>query len=116
MRLPLTSTGHPRTRRWLSLRRTVVAVTAAGALAAALAPATASAAGPGPGGPPVPMLAWHRCASGFDCATARVPLDYRDPRGATISLLVFRHRATDAARRLGTLFVNGGDRRSSSTA
>src|SRR5262249_61678926 len=78
-----------------------------GALAGALAPPPAAAA-PGPGGPPVPSLAWHRCASGFECATARVPLDYRRPQGATISLLVFRHRATDPARRLGSLFVNGG--------
>jgi pimeloyl-ACP methyl ester carboxylesterase len=37
-----------------------------------------------------------------------VPLDYRHPHGATIGLLVFRHPATDPARRLGTLFVNGG--------
>ena len=108
MRLPLTSTGHSRPRRWLFLRRPVVAVAAAGALAAVLAPVTASAAGRGPGGPPVPALAWHRCANGFDCATARVPLDYRHPRGAAISLLVFRHRATDHAHRLGSLFVNGG--------
>ena len=108
MRLHLTSTGHPRTRRWLWLRRSVVTVAAAGALAGVLAPLTASAAAPGPGGPPVPALAWHRCASGFECATARVPLDYRRPHGATISLLVFRHRATDPARRLGSLFVNGG--------
>ena len=36
MRLHLTSTGHPRTRRWLSVRRAVVAVATAGALAALL--------------------------------------------------------------------------------
>ena len=109
MRLHLTSTGHPRPRSWLSVRRSVVAVAAAGALAGVMAPVTASAAaGRAPADPPVPALAWHSCASGFDCATARVPLDYRHPRGATISLLVFRHRATDPAHRLGSLFVNGG--------
>jgi len=108
MRLHLTSTGYPRTRRWFWLRRSVVTVAAAGALAGVLAPVTASAAAPGPGGPPVPALAWHPCASGFECATAQVPLDYQHPHGATISLLVFRHRATNPAHRLGSLFVNGG--------
>ena len=107
MRLHLIPTRHPRARRWLSGGRSVVAVAVAGVLAGVMAPVTASAA-PGPGGPPVPALAWHRCANGFECAAARVPLDYRHPRGATISLLVFRHRATDPAHRLGSLFVNGG--------
>ena len=107
MRLYHTSNGNTRKRRWFSLRRSVVSVAAAGMLAAILAPVTASAAR-GPGGPPVPALRWHSCASGFDCATAHVPLDYRHPHGATISLFVFRHRATDPAHRLGSLFVNGG--------
>src|SRR5262249_58742927 len=85
MRLHITSTGHPRTRRWLWLRRSVVTVAAAGALAGVLAPLTASAAAPGPGGPPVPALAWHRCARGFECATAPVPLDYPRPHAATLT-------------------------------
>jgi pimeloyl-ACP methyl ester carboxylesterase len=60
----------------------------------------------------VPRLVWHRCASpkkqGFQCATARVPLDYSKPRGATIHLAVIRHRASDRAHRIGTLFFNPG--------
>jgi len=48
------------------------------------------------------------CDGGFQCATARVPLSYRDPRGATISIAVVRHLATDPARRAGTLFINSG--------
>jgi pimeloyl-ACP methyl ester carboxylesterase len=60
-----------------------------------------------------PVLAWKPCAGpakrGFECATARrVPLDYRRPRGARIRLAVIRHRATDRARRLGSLFFNPG--------
>ncbi|WP_345459686.1 alpha/beta hydrolase [Actinoallomurus oryzae] len=39
---------------------------------------------------------------------AQVPLDYRDPRGKTISVAVERHQATDSAHRIGSLFVNGG--------
>jgi hypothetical protein len=37
-----------------------------------------------------------------------VPLDYRHPRGRTIHLAVIRKRATDPARRIGTLFINFG--------
>jgi len=33
-----------------------------------------------------------------------VPLDYRHPRGKLISIAEIRHRATDPARRVGTLF------------
>ena len=71
-----------------------------------LAPASAFAVA-------VPRLSWKRCAgraqTGFQCATARgVPLDYRHPRGRTIHLAVIRHRATDPAHRIGTLFFNPG--------
>jgi pimeloyl-ACP methyl ester carboxylesterase len=77
-------------------------------LAAVLVPAACSAATPAPATPPVPVLHWRSCDGGFQCATARVPLSYRDPRGATISIAVVRHLATDPARRVGTLFFNGG--------
>ena len=79
---------------------------------AAMAPggaASASSAGT-PGA--VPRLAWHRCDNpadrGFQCATARVPLDYRHPGRAKIKLAVIRHRASDSARRLGTIFWEPG--------
>src|ERR1700735_2959055 len=89
-------------------RITAALVAAAALLAAVLVPATASAAAPGPATPPVSMLHWRSCDAGFQCATARVPLSYRDPRGAAISIAVVRHLATDPARRIGTLFVNIG--------
>ena len=78
--------------------------------AAAPAPAGAPlpATPPAPATPPVPVLHWRSCDGGFQCATARVPLSYRDPGGATISIAVIRHRATDPARRAGTLFFNAG--------
>src|SRR5215469_2454107 len=56
----------------------------------------------------VPVLHWRACHGGFQCATARVPLDYHHPCGAKISIAVVRHLATDPARRLGSLFVNAG--------
>jgi pimeloyl-ACP methyl ester carboxylesterase len=61
---------------------------------------------------PVPALAWQPCAdpaqAGFDCATARVPLDYDDPGGSSIDLAVIRHAADDPAHRIGSLFTNPG--------
>jgi pimeloyl-ACP methyl ester carboxylesterase len=60
----------------------------------------------------VPRLVWRACTGkqqkGFQCATANVPLDYRDPRGAMIELAVIRHPASDPARRLGDVFFNPG--------
>jgi pimeloyl-ACP methyl ester carboxylesterase len=88
--------------------RPAAQLAAAALLAAVLVPAAAEAAAPGSGTPPVPVLHWRSCYGGFQCATARVPLSYRDPRGATISIAVVRHLATDPARRIGTLFVNLG--------
>ncbi len=40
--------------------------------------------------PPPPVLNWQPCANplvvGFECATAKVPLDYTDAHGSIISL------------------------------
>ncbi len=71
----------------------------------AFGPAPGSLAAPAPS---VPVLDWSPCHGGFQCATARVPLDYRHPDGAKISVSVIRHLATDPAHRLGSLFENGG--------
>jgi pimeloyl-ACP methyl ester carboxylesterase len=75
-------------------------------ITAAEPPASASAAAP------VLVLDWQPCAdprqSGFECATAQVPLDYGDPHGSTIDLAVIRHQATDPANRIGALFFNPG--------
>ena len=58
--------------------------------------------------PPVPVLDWQPCTSGFFCATATVPLDYADPSGATITIAMIKHPATDAAHRIGSVFFNPG--------
>jgi pimeloyl-ACP methyl ester carboxylesterase len=67
-------------------------------------------AGPAAAGssPRVPKLAWRPCDGSFQCATARVPLDYRHPGGVKVSIALIRHLATDPAHRLGSLFVNTG--------
>ncbi|MER7209942.1 alpha/beta hydrolase [Streptosporangium sp. NPDC000239] len=66
-------------------------------------------------------LTWHGCrtgpddetgekldAAGAQCAEVTVPLDYRNPRGRTISVAISRIRATDPARRRGALLINPG--------
>jgi pimeloyl-ACP methyl ester carboxylesterase len=63
------------------------------------------------GSPTVPVLNWQPCTpaqAGFDCATAKVPLDYSAPQGQTINLGLIRHKATDQANRIGSLFWNAG--------
>ena len=114
-----------RTTRWLSkrhadrnVRRAVAAV--AFASAAVIAPVTAIAPGAAsasaaalaatarPLTARVPVLHWVPCEGAFQCAAAQVPVDYRHPLGKTISIAVIRHRATDPANRLGSLFFNQG--------
>jgi pimeloyl-ACP methyl ester carboxylesterase len=90
---------------------TSAAITSAAAAPAGAAPAGAAAAMSRqglPGAPSVPVLSWRSCDGGFQCATARVPLDYRHPHGAMISIAVIRHLASDRRRFAGTLFINGG--------
>ena len=58
--------------------------------------------------PPIPSLVWTPCGGGFDCATARVPLDYRRPAGPTIPLALIRRQVGDPAQRKGTMFLQPG--------
>ncbi len=97
---------NPKIRRRMSW---AAALTATAGLAVAFgALAGAASATPRPAGAAAPVLAWKPCDHGFRCATAHVPLNYRDPRGARISIAVISHRATGAGRSLGWLFFNGG--------
>ncbi|MFD8420328.1 alpha/beta hydrolase [Streptomyces sp. NPDC059466] len=59
---------------------------------------------------PAPRLDWKPCVEGpeYDCAIAKVPLDYLDPGRRTIELAVVRRKATGPGRRAGTLFFNPG--------
>jgi pimeloyl-ACP methyl ester carboxylesterase len=47
-------------------------------------------------------------AAGLQCARLRVPLDYANPKGSTITLGIMRVRATDRADRIGSLLTNPG--------
>ena len=87
-------------------RRLAVAVIL-GLLAAGLAAAPTGGA-TAAGAPIVPTLRWTGCGAPYECATARVPLDYDNPGGPTIPLALTRLPASDPPRRIGTLFVNPG--------
>jgi pimeloyl-ACP methyl ester carboxylesterase len=53
-------------------------------------------------------LTWTPCDDGFQCATAKVPLDYDKPAGPKLSLALIRLPASDRPHRIGTLFANPG--------
>ncbi|MEU4424717.1 alpha/beta hydrolase, partial [Actinoplanes sp. NPDC024001] len=95
-------------------------ITAAAVLTVSLAGIPAQAAGPPAEAQrvdrvPTPVLRWQPCEERFECATAPLPLDYDDPDGAQVEVALLRHRATDPARRIGSLFVNPGGPGSSAT-
>jgi pimeloyl-ACP methyl ester carboxylesterase len=80
-------------------------------LTALVLAAPAQAEDPPPGGVagvPVPRPAWSDCGEGFQCATATVPRDYREPSAGTFELALIRRPARDRARRIGSLFLNPG--------
>ena len=58
--------------------------------------------------PVVPKLAWTECGGGFQCASAKVPLDHDRPAGRTIEVALVRRPAADPANRIGSLFLNPG--------
>ncbi|MER6448752.1 alpha/beta hydrolase [Streptomyces venezuelae] len=103
------SADAPRRRVVWGISLVLIAITA---LLGGAPGAVAGAAGAGgPGAPPVPVLSWGPCdgaADGFECATARVPLDYRRPTGPTLALAVTRRAAADPARRTGVLVLHPG--------
>jgi pimeloyl-ACP methyl ester carboxylesterase len=98
-------TDHPERDQGIRGRLTRMA---RAAVAAALAPMFAAPASSAVPAPAVPVLHWHSCDGRFQCAVAKVPLDYQHPDGATIDLSVIRSLATDPAQSLGSLFINGG--------
>jgi pimeloyl-ACP methyl ester carboxylesterase len=60
---------------------------------------------------------WNRCkavggesapASGWRCATVKVPLNYAEPAGDTIGIALIRKEARDKGRRLGSMLFNFG--------
>ncbi|MEU3600124.1 alpha/beta fold hydrolase [Streptomyces sp. NPDC006798] len=64
------------------------------------APSQAEGGGAAPEPPPG--------GSAWECATVKAPLDYADPDGETIDLALIRAKATDPAKRIGSLIFNFG--------
>jgi pimeloyl-ACP methyl ester carboxylesterase len=83
------------------MRRLLVAAIALGATATATTAGVTVAADAGT------TLDWKPCGA-VSCATMAVPLDRDRPRGATVTIVVARHEATDAAHRIGTLYFSTG--------
>jgi pimeloyl-ACP methyl ester carboxylesterase len=92
--------SHRRLRRALT-----VAIAALAALAVAMPSAASAAAHRRAAEAP----SWQPCGLfGADCASATLPKDYSDPSAGTVTIALARHKATDPARRVGTLFLNFG--------
>jgi pimeloyl-ACP methyl ester carboxylesterase len=57
-------------------------------------------------------LTWHACAADapptLECAELQVPLDYAQPGGPQITVGINRLKASDPARRIGSLIFNPG--------
>ncbi|MEV7726387.1 alpha/beta hydrolase [Streptomyces sp. NPDC087917] len=55
---------------------------------------------------------WQRCSAEqpatYECATVKVPLDYRAPRGRTLDLAISRIKSPNPAKRHGVMLVNPG--------
>ena len=52
-------------------------------------------------------LSWESCGPDLACSEMRVPLDYAEPDGTAITLLVAKRSAT-GSKRLGSLIINPG--------
>src|SRR5438270_1126092 len=100
-------THHPKRRRFLGRGALAITVFALVLGTVALRPGAAQVA-EARGTPPVPVLSRTACGGGLQCTTARVPLDYDNPRRDSISLAVIRRPAGDPAHRVGSLVFNPG--------
>ncbi|MFJ5925566.1 alpha/beta hydrolase [Kitasatospora sp. NPDC092948] len=95
----------------------LAAVGAAVVLAATLTPATAFAASGAAAKDPMrpytqQTLRWGPCdeqtPAAYQCATVKVPLDYGNPGGEQLDVVVNRLRASSAQQRRGVLLFNPG--------
>ncbi len=96
-----------------------LALAAASPAGAGTAPAARARAGIRTAGAQVARMAaltttvrWGNCGHGipspFQCGTVPVPLSYRNPSGPKITIALLRLRASDPAKRIGSLFIDFG--------
>jgi pimeloyl-ACP methyl ester carboxylesterase len=101
--------SFPVAGRWVRRGVSLVAIAMLGISLPAITAAGAAPSAPKPmAAPQVPHLTWTRCGARMQCARARVPLDYDQPLGASISLALIRLPATDQAHKIGSIFLNPG--------
>ncbi|GAA1432440.1 alpha/beta hydrolase [Streptomyces thermospinosisporus] len=90
----------------------LAAVGTVATLVPALAPATASAAENQLGPYLKQKVSWHRCDKSapraLQCATIKVPLDYRKPGGKKLNLAISRYKTSTKKQRRGVLLLNPG--------
>jgi pimeloyl-ACP methyl ester carboxylesterase len=79
-------------------------------VAAVLGTAVVARADAGVTGSAHPQIDWVPCADapGLDCGHLPVPLDYSHPDLGQVQIALVRVPATDAAQRIGSIFVNPG--------
>ncbi|MET7707205.1 hypothetical protein ABZS37_13855, partial [Micromonospora sp. NPDC005413] len=100
------------------LRRRGMALVGTLGLVGAVVAVIPAAAGESAAGKPMAGLAWVACPEDvvvpptvqlpLQCAKVPVPLDYGDPGGAQIELMVSRIASTKPEKRRGVLMLNPG--------
>ncbi|UQX05234.1 alpha/beta hydrolase [Streptomyces sp. RerS4] len=95
------------------MRRFAPLLAAGGLLASALPLLTATQAAADPVSDYAPSKpSWHRCSAdqpaSYECATIKVPLDYRRPHGQTLDLAISRIKSENPAKRHGVMLLNPG--------
>ncbi|MFI1060727.1 alpha/beta hydrolase [Streptomyces spororaveus] len=97
----------------MRLKRFAPLLAAAGLIATSVPLLTATQASAAPAADHLRQKpAWHRCSpelpASYECATLKVPLDYRRPDGRMIDLAISRIKSENPAKRHGAMLLNPG--------
>lgn len=97
----------------MRLKRLAPLLAAAGLIASTVPLLTATQVSAAPAADYQPQKpAWQRCSpeqpASYECATLKVPLDYRRPDGRTIDLAISRMKSENSAKRHGIMLLNPG--------
>ncbi|MFB7057526.1 alpha/beta fold hydrolase, partial [Streptomyces vinaceus] len=95
------------------MKRLAPMLAAAGLVATTVPLLSATQASAAPAAEYTPQKpAWQRCSTdqpaSYECATIKVPLDYRRPQGRTIDLAISRIKSENPAKRHGAMLLNPG--------
>ncbi|MEW2139840.1 alpha/beta hydrolase [Streptomyces sp. NPDC005409] len=97
----------------MRLTRSAPLLAAAGLMAATVPLLTATQVSAAPAADHLRQKpAWQRCSpeqpASYECATLKVPLDYRRPDGPTLDLAISRMKSENPAKRHGVMLLNPG--------